>query len=86
MNFCACSSIIDGKYILVQWDQVQYTHKQNASSFLSMTDGLQKVNLLCIHFCVMINITQSTTVLITRGQLVMRHVYIIYIYFPKVGK
>ena len=31
-------------------------------------------------------VTQFTSVLITCGQFVMRHVYIMYIYFPKVDK
>ena len=46
------------------------------------------VQKMCIYSCVMI----TKTVLITRGpvqrrgQLVMHHVYIMCMYFPKVGK
>ena len=39
--------------------------------------------LVAIYACVMIITQLSKTVIITRGQLVMRHVYIIYIYFPR---
>ena len=50
-------------------------------------DGIFLVQKMCIYSCVMI----ITTVLIMHGpvqwcsQLVMHHVYIMYIYFPKVG-
>ena len=56
-----------------------------------LIDGIFLVQKMCIYFCV----TLSTTLLIyarsslMRGQLVMHechNVYIMYIYFPEVGK
>ena len=47
------------------------------------------VKKMCIYSCAIV-ITQSTTVLITRGpaqwrgQLVMHHFYIMYFHFPKI--
>ena len=61
----------------------------NCSLGSPIIDGIFLVKNMCIYPCVLMIIT---TVLITRGpvqwrgQLVMRYVYIMYVYFPKVGK